>query len=269
MSNMPKLPARRTVLKVGANAAWAVPAVQIAAAAPAFAGSGDVVPPAPAPTAAKLSVTATTVSQSGGDLTLQVSVKATGAAATGVKVNLSGDIAPGSPTQLTIPDITAGSTSAPQTVKVTLTKNGQGVVSLAATGTTANVTPTLAAESGGTTAYGTAVLAITNVTHNYTGQSSKTGTLSFTITSDYAPADATWTATLAPAPNTGGSPESATVAVPAGGSVKVPASGSLQWKWQNNGATQQFAVDVTGKTTNGGAAVTNVLRTPATGLSNL
>src|SRR4051812_24412044 len=34
-------PSRRTVLKVSANAAWAVPAIQIAAATPAFAVSGD------------------------------------------------------------------------------------------------------------------------------------------------------------------------------------------------------------------------------------
>lgn len=39
MPNMPMQPSRRAMLKVGAHAAWAVPAIQIAAATPAFAAS--------------------------------------------------------------------------------------------------------------------------------------------------------------------------------------------------------------------------------------
>jgi hypothetical protein len=41
---------RRTVLRTAAHAAWAVPAIQIVAAAPTFAASGDVLALTPTPT---------------------------------------------------------------------------------------------------------------------------------------------------------------------------------------------------------------------------
>jgi hypothetical protein len=144
-----KNPSRRAVLKVGANAAWAVPAIQIAAATPAFAGSTD----------ATLTPTVLNTSQSGNTLTITVQVKSTNRAATGVSVSASGaDVVPGSFTVSPATAPVALNGTANFTVKVNTT--GNGVVTLTPAGTTANANKNALATA--TVVYAKAQLAVTS-----------------------------------------------------------------------------------------------------------
>jgi len=79
-------PSRRAVLKVGANAAWAVPAIQIASATPAFAaGTTSIVH-------SKLAVSITKIKNPGnsGKIDVSVSYSASIANAKNVTLTLSG-----------------------------------------------------------------------------------------------------------------------------------------------------------------------------------
>lgn len=79
----PARPTRRAILKTGAHAAWAVPAIQIAAATPAFAASGVAYPTA-------VLALAPTHTRNGDNGTLTVQVSVTQANAKGVVVTVSG-----------------------------------------------------------------------------------------------------------------------------------------------------------------------------------
>jgi hypothetical protein len=85
-SDEPKLhPSRRAILKTGAHAAWAVPAIQIASATPSFAATSGV------PSPAMLTVSGSG-SRNGVNITYDLSVanQAGLADATGVTVTITG-----------------------------------------------------------------------------------------------------------------------------------------------------------------------------------
>lgn len=144
-----KNPSRRTVIKVGANAAWAVPAIQIAAATPAFAGSTD----------ATLTALVTKTAQSGNTLTLTVQVTSTNRGATGVKLTASGDVT-GTPTVTLTSGAATLAVNGIATYTVTVTTTGNGVVTLTPSGTTAGSGKTALATP--TVVYATAQLAVTS-----------------------------------------------------------------------------------------------------------
>src|SRR4051794_32298763 len=109
-----RAPSRRAVLRVGANAAWAVPAIQIAAATPAFATSGTGVP---APTA-KLAVKVTSATVTGGTLALKVQVTSSDVAAQSVNLNVTGAVA--TPVDIGVGDVLLTPTGVTKQFNVTL-----------------------------------------------------------------------------------------------------------------------------------------------------
>lgn len=147
------------MLRVGAHAAWAVPAIQVAVATPAFASSVD----------ARLTAVVTATQQSGTTITITVQVTSTNAAASGVGLSVSGDIT-GTPTVTQ----TSGSTTlavngiatytVTAKVKGTSTGASAGAVVLTPSGTTADSTRSALATPA--TAYARAQLAVTVVGYN-------------------------------------------------------------------------------------------------------
>ena len=126
MPHLPTPPSRRTMLKVGANAAWAVPAIQIATGTPAFAaGANSIVH-------SKLAVSIKSINQSGksSNVDVTVSFSASVADAKNVTLTLSGGDAQSNVLKenvsYAVPGIvTAGATMPDQTFAKAQLKDGK------------------------------------------------------------------------------------------------------------------------------------------------
>lgn len=193
-------PSRRTVLKVGANAAWAVPAIQIASATPAFAVSGD-------PTST-VSVAVLGYSRPNGNGTGYVIVQLTatnapakpvtvtvsGGAGAGSSVSaVSGPVALGTPTPLQIA-VPFGNKNNARTLTITLNgkTDNDTAADVIATGTTTYPVP-----AGAATTAQWATLSLVNVdperTWSWPSGWSNTFKLDFDIKSDVPAKDLQWT----------------------------------------------------------------------------
>jgi len=170
-------PSRRTVLKTGVHAAWAVPAIQIAAAAPAFAAVSDT---------AVLGVTTAgtaPASQSGATLTLpKVTIASSVADASVATLRTSGGA--------TAADVSFGPVSVANSVSktgltVTLNEAGDGVVHLSAVGTTAG-NGKAATQGTAATVYGASVLSIKGASH--TKNNNNNGSIKVVVHASYATA---------------------------------------------------------------------------------
>ncbi|SFB87206.1 hypothetical protein SAMN04487968_102104 [Nocardioides terrae] len=116
---------RRAVLKVGANAAWAIPAIQIAAATPAFATS----------TTSSLTITVTGHSKNGANGTINFTVTAADFAASGVTVTATGSILAASSYTATVGSVGKGASVVGSLNVKFATGNATGPVTLQAKGT--------------------------------------------------------------------------------------------------------------------------------------
>jgi hypothetical protein len=193
-------PSRRTVLKTGAHAAWAVPAIQIAAATPAFAASGT---PVTYPTS-KLTVSVVGYNRTSGYVVVEVA--ATVAAAKNVVVTVSGYNNNGSSATSNPVSVPLGG-KAQVTIAVAFS-NGRRTLSVVANGTTdnpgaaaavASTSSTVQNNSSGTQA---AVLTLTSASSNggYTFDWNTFSwkyftTVSFRINTTLAAKDVAWTVT--------------------------------------------------------------------------
>ncbi|SFB87261.1 hypothetical protein SAMN04487968_102106 [Nocardioides terrae] len=226
-------PSRRTVLRAGAHAAWAVPAIQIAAAAPAFAAGSGVYPTSQL----GLSVLGHTRRSDGSGFII-VELSATGAPAKNVVVMVSGYSRQGAP-------VTSGPYAVALGDKVRATiplsfGNRARTLTVVATGTTSNLGG--AAAGGKTVTYSvpttvqstvkTAVLSLVKpsaprVTYDYANWPAASAiSATATISTDLAVKNVVWTMT-----NSAGA-VLATGTIPsmvAGGSVQVSASGTAAW----------------------------------------
>jgi hypothetical protein len=182
MPNIPtdaprRRPTRRTVLKTGAHAAWAVPAIQIAAAAPAFAAASET---------SVLSVSSATTpadQTADGVLTLPaVTVRSTVADATGVSLLTSGSAT--APNVTITGDVTSSGVTKTG-LKVNLNEAGDGVVHLSAIGTTKG-NGKVATQGAAATVYARSVLSIQDV--SYVRKANNTGSVIVTLRAKYAPA---------------------------------------------------------------------------------
>ena len=159
------------MLRVGAHAAWAVPAIQVASAVTQNAAASG---------AGSLGVTVLDQSQSGTTLTARVRVTAT-ESAQGVNLTVSGD---GTGPTVSFGDVPSGATGVIKTVTATLKSvAGQvGAVSLSAAGSTAGHLTI----SGSNAVYATSALAFGAIAH--ARRANESGSVIVPVSASYAPA---------------------------------------------------------------------------------
>lgn len=205
-------PSRRTVLKTGAHAAWAVPAIQIAAAAPAFAATSDT---------AVLSVSSSTTAAAqtaGGVLTLPaVTIGSTVADAAAAKLHVSGSGSRAAG-DVDFGAIRAGASASQSGIQVNLDPHGNGEVNLTALGTTAN-NGKAATQGTAATVYAKTVLSIKSA--SYTRTNFGTGSITVVLRAAYAPATGVKVRIQHYGSNNGGDTTSAGVSVPVDTDVTV------------------------------------------------